>query len=303
MAQNDQAGSPAVDQDPQAGLLEALGEPSADEADQAGDEADENDDDAQDADEGGEQPPEVSQKFRVKIKNEAGADEERDLTLEELASGYMQSADYTRKTQTLSRQEQERQSQFLQAVTHTAEQARGQLRSLHQFVMSSVTPELRELTPELAATDPARFVALQAKQMQVQNVLGAIAHQDAQLQQQQQAALKQHREQSVRNSLEYLSKEIPGFNLEKDYHRLVEGATKYGYGDDLPQVSDGRFVHMLHDALKWRELQLKKPEAMKKVNEAPKVIKPSSPQPKRQNQAAAERLKQTGSPKELVHFL
>jgi hypothetical protein len=302
MAQNDQGATAPVDQDPQDGLIDMLGSDSPD-GEAGPEEGGDEDPEAAAGEEPSDEAPAVSQKFRVKIKNEAGADEERDLSLEELAAGYMQSADYTRKTQAVSRAEQERQQQFYQAVHQTAEQARGQLRSLHQMVMASVAPELSELTPQLAQTDPARFVALQARQMQVQQVLGQLAQQDHHLQQQQQAAIKQQREQSARNSLEYLSREIPGFNLEKEYPRLVEGASKYGYVHDLEQVSDGRFVHLLHDALKWREQQSKAPAALKKIAEAPKVLKPSAPQPKRQNQAAAERLKQTGSPKELVHFL
>jgi hypothetical protein len=39
------------------------------------------------------------------------------------------------------------------------------------------------------------------------------------------------------------------------------------------------------------------------VAEAPKVIRPAAPQPKKPNQSALERLKKTGRPSELVNFL
>jgi hypothetical protein len=62
-------------------------------------------------------------------------------------------------------------------------------------------------------------------------------------------------------------------------------------------------VLALKDAMAWRQLQAKKPEAMKKVAEAPKVIKPQAPAPRRENKSAAERLRSTGRPSELINFL
>jgi hypothetical protein len=136
-------------------------------------------------------------------------------------------------------------------------------------------------------------------------VLGAIQAQNQQLEQQEKAAKAQRREQSFRNSLDLLNKEIPGFNLEKEAPRLRDAAQKrYGYSpEELAEISDGRFTLMLHDALKWRELQTAKPQALKKVADAPKVIKPAAPQPKRENQAALERLRKTGRAENLVDFL
>jgi hypothetical protein len=55
--------------------------------------------------------------------------------------------------------------------------------------------------------------------------------------------------------------------------------------------------------MSWRQLQAQKPQAMKKVAEAPRSIKPQAPAPKRENQSAAERLKKTGRASELINFL
>lgn len=299
---SDQA-TPAVEANPQEALLQALDDaPPAEETQAEEPPAEETPPDEETAAE--EEAPAVSQKFRVKVKSDTGEDEERDLTLEELAAGYMQSADYTRKTQAAAAQEKQRQEQFFQAVHHTSEQARTQLRALHQMAIAAAAPELQELTPQLAATDPARYVQLQAKQQQLQSVLAQLAQQDQQLQQQQQAAVQAQRDQALKQSLEYLTKEIPGFNLQKEAPKLKDAGSKYGFSQqELDAVTDGRFVHLLHDAMKWRDLQTQKPKALQKVADAPKVIKPAAPQPKRDNQAALDRLKRTGRASELVNFL
>lgn len=293
---DDQA-TPAVE-DPNDALLSALDDAPQDEQQTEGDPPEEQE--PQEA----EKPP-VEQKFRVKVKNDAGEDEDRDLSLEELAAGYMQSADYTRKTQALAAQEKQRQEETHRAVTQTVQQAQENLRALQQMVMAAAAPELSNVNwAQLAMEDPARYVQLQARQQQLQQVLGHIAAEDQKLQQQRQAAEQQQREQALKHSLEYLSREIPGFNLERDAKTLVDAGKRYGFSDqELSAIVDGRMVHVLHDAAKWRELQTKKPAALQKVAEAPKVLKPAAPQPKRENQSALERLKKTGRASELVNFL
>lgn len=251
-----------------------------------------------------EEQPAVDQKFRVKVKTEAG-EEERDLSLEELAAGYMQSADYTRKTQALAEQAKQREQEVFQAVQQTTQQAQQQLQALQNLVLSAAAPELQNVNwQQLAMEDPARYVQLQARQQQLSQVLGNLQAENQRLQQQQEAVLNQQREQAIKHSLEYLSKEIPGFNLEKERTQLFETGRKYGFQDgELSQVIDGRMLHVLRDAMQWRALQTSKPQALKKVADAPKVIRPAAPQPKKTNQAALDRLRTTGRPSELVNFL
>lgn len=293
----------AVESTPQDDLMDALGDAQEQEEQEESADGDQEQEEGEQADEGEEQPA-VSQKFRVKVKNDAGDDEERDLSLEELAAGYMQSADYTRKTQAAAAQEKQREQQYFQAIQQTTQQAQQQLGALRQLVIATSAPELKELTPELAFSDPARYVQLQAKHQQLSQVLAQIDAQDSELKAQREATERQQREQSIRNSLDYLSKEIPGFNLEKEATKLVEVGKKYRFSEqELAAVTDGRMLHVLHDAMRWRELQAQKPKALQKVTDAPKVIKPSAPQPRKTNQSALDRLKKTGRASELVNFL
>ena len=292
-------------EDPQDALMGALDDAPEQGEQPEGDEQIE--DEGEQAEEEGEQEekPAVSQKFRVKVKNDAGDDEERDLSLEELAAGYMQSADYTRKTQAAAAQEKEREQQFHQAVQQTTQQAQQQLAALQNFVMAAAAPDLQNVNwQQMAMEDPARYVQLQARQQQLSQVLGHIQAESQKIQQQQEAAAERQREQAVRHSLEYLSREIPGFNLEKERQGLFDTGRKYGFNDgELANVIDGRMLHVLRDAMQWRQLQTQKPKALQKVAEAPKVIKPAAPQPKKPNQSSLDRLKKTGRAEELVNFL
>lgn len=293
-------------QDPQAALLSALDNspPETEEVEASAETEQEEQAEEVSEEEQEEEKPAVSQKFRVKVKNDRDEDEERDLSLEELAAGYMQSADYTRKAQALAAERKTQQEEVAKSITQTTQQAVQQVQALQQLVIASAAPELKELTPELAYTDPARYVQLQAKQQQLSQVLGHLQHEQAKLLKQQEETTKAQRDQALKQSLDYLSKELPGVNLEKEAGKLREVAKKYSFSDEeIAGFSDGRLIHLLHDAAKWRELQTAKPKALQKVAEAPKVIKPAAPQPRKQNQSALDRLKKTGRPSELVNFL
>lgn len=298
---DDQA-TPAVE-DPSAALLSALDNAPPEEDQVEGEAPEAEEPEAEEPEE--EEKPAVDQKFRVKVKNDSGEDEDRDLSLEELAAGYMQSADYTRKTQALATEQKKAQEQYFSAIQQTAQQARQELAALQQLVIATTAPELQQVNwQQLAMEDPARYVQLQARQQQLNQVLGYIQQEDGKLKQQQERTQIEQREQAKKHSLEYLSREIPGFNLQKDATKLFEAGKKYSFSEEeIGNVIDGRMLHVLHDAAKWRELQAAKPKALQKVTEAPKVVKPAAPQPKRTNQSALDRLKKTGRPSELVNFL
>lgn len=300
--ENDQA--PAVETDPEQDLLNALGGDPPEKEEQAEAEEGAEKPEAEEEPEEEEKPP-VTQKFRVKVKNERDEDEERDLSLEELAAGYMQSADYTRKAQALAAERKQQQEEAAKVVTQTTQQAMQQLQALQALVISTAAPDLQNVNwTQLAMEDPARYVQLQARQQQLSQVLGHINAENQKLLKQQEETQRQQREQALKHSLDYLSKELPGVNLEKEAGKLREMAKKYSFSDEeIATFTDGRLIHLLHDAAKWRELQTAKPKAMQKVADAPKVIKPNAPQPKKTNQAALDRLKKNGRAEDLVSFL
>ena len=142
-------------------------------------------------------------------------------------------------------------------------------------------------------------VAYQQLQRQAQNVYG-------ELQQTQQASeqLTQHqRQQMLVEAQKDLQTRLPNFTAETA-EKIKKAAREYGIGDqELNSIADARYVHVLHDAMKWRALQADKPRAMQKVAQAPQVVRPAAAQPKPTNRAALDRLKTNGRVQDLAAFL
>lgn len=287
--------------DPLDDLANALGEPEeAVEEEQVEAEAQQAEQPEEVAEE--EATPSEPQKYRVVVKNPEGVDEERELSLEELAQGYMLQSDYTRKTQKIAEQVQ---TQVAQEVAKTHQAAVDSINQLQALVLQSAAPELQNVDwAGLARSDPAEYVRLQARYMEVQNVLQTLEGQRQQALQQAQLAEQQQREQAIAHSAEYLKTAIKGFDGKVYQETLSGGQKHYGFTpQELSQVIDGRMVHVLHDALQWRALQAQKPQAMKKVAEAPKVIKPAAPQPKNRGGELTKRLQASGRLEDLAAFL
>lgn len=247
-----------------------------------------------------ESQPQDPQLHRVKVKNEWGADEEKDLTLEELAQGYMLQADYSRKTQAIPQQVQQQVAQHVQQIS---QQSIGQIEQLQLLVYQMVAPELQGFSHQLAATDPAEYIRLQALQQQVNGLLSHLDQTKQAAQQQAKQAEQAEREQAIRHSIGYLKANVEGWSDEK-YHKTLEfGAKAYGFTKaELEQVIDGRAIHLLHDAMQFRAAKQQVPEQMKKVAAAPKVIKPAAPKPNNAKAEATKRLKASGRIEDLANF-
>jgi hypothetical protein len=300
--------------DPLDNLVNALGEPEQhedEEEQQTGsDTTDEQTEEPEQDEAKGDQP----QTFRVKVRGEDGSEKDEDLSLEELAAGYMRTADYTRKQQQAA---QRVEQEAAERVSKVHEAAVDQLNRLQALALEQAAPELMRVDwQRLAQEDPAQYVALQAKQQQLNATLQALeqrkqAHQ-AELTKTEQARL----DQALKQSEEVLSKSVKGFTdstvtdligvVDKDYgirrehlRDVAQAIAKSG----LPADTLGKLLLGLHEGAQWRKLQAAKPQAMKKVAEAPRVIKPAAPQPHKTNQAASDRLKRSGRVEDLAAFL
>lgn len=264
-----------------------------------------------------EEPAAEPERYRVTVKNERGEDEEKDLSLEELAEGYMLSADYTRKRQAEAEQTRQIQYQAHQAIATERANAAESIGQLQQLVLQRIAPELNQLTPQLAQTDPAEYVRLQALQAEVSQLMHGLDRQRGAYLQQAEQIEAQTRQQFLESQRSYVQSNVPDYGKTEFNGKLVEfAASAYGVPKDVigylanapvfkdGQVFDsGRFIHVLNDAMQWRNLQQQKPTQMKKVAAAPKVIKPAAPQPKQRNAEAAKRLKQSGRVEDLASFL
>jgi hypothetical protein len=299
--------------DPTQDLLNALGDPE-EVNDEVVEEAEE-----EVAEETAEDPEEQEKPvlYKLTIKNEQGQDEEKEVSVEELAKGYMLQADYTRKTQEVASQKQKLDVQYSQALQEQQSQAVERINQLQELVLAQAAPELTGVDwVSLSVQDPAKFVQLQARQQQVQQTWTALEQQKTQHQQAKEQALAQAVDTVLKQSDEVLSKAIPGLDGQKtgkllediqksigwsrgDFHAAAKALASAG----LHPGTLGQVLVLAHKAIQFDELQKSKPAALKKVADAPRILKPSAPQPKQTNKAAVQRLRESGRMEDLAKLL
>lgn len=243
-----------------------------------------------------EEEPEVAEEPRFKVKIDG---EEVEVTLEELKRGYSGQGKIQKGLQEAAekRKQAEQALQALQAEQQRVLQVAQALQS-QGLVQPPKMPD-----PKLAETDPIKFLKEQARYQAdaqaYQQQQAQIAAIQAQHQRASEAAMRaQLAEQQAR-----LNQLIPDFaNPEKAAQvrsKLIEtGSKAYGYSEqELMGVTDARAVQVLHDAMKWRELQARTAEA-KKSPDAPRTVKPAAKRPEPPQLAAAkltEKAKKTQS--------
>lgn len=310
---SDQAEQAVIDDDIFANMDSEEEQPNVEEDDQVEEveaEQDQQDDESEgdepeDEEEGETEEEAEAELFRVTVKDANGNDEEVDLSIEELAAGYMRNADYTRKRGDDSSKIRNLESEYADSLLKERTQTAQQIEQLKAFVIQSATPELSQLTPELAQQDPSKYVELQAKSQHVNNLI-------AQLDQQKQATDRQAQEieqhqhhQFLKQCHDFVSEQIPDFANQEYQAQLYKFADEnYQISQEelqwlgtAPQFKDGRFLDsgklmkILGDAMSWQKLQKDKPMARKKVAAAPKRVKPRAPQPKSRHKDDMKRLK------------
>lgn len=222
----------------------------------------------------------------------------------ELKEALLRQADYTRKTQEVAEQRR--------AVEERAQVLEQQQRVMAQTFDKAV--EFREAQKRLAQfeqidwytlaqNDPTQATQLNIAYQQAQREAQAKYGEWKQAEQQTQQLTEQQRQQMLVEAEKELRARLPDFGPQVA-QKIARVAKDYGITDqEINAIADPRYVHILHDAMKWRSLQAEKPQAMKKVAEAPKVIKPKAAQPKQTNRAALERLRKSGRPEDLAAFL
>lgn len=223
----------------------------------------------------------------------------------ELKDMVLMHKDYTQKTQAVA--EQRRAVEERAQALEQREQALGA--SFEKAV------EFREVQNKLAQFEALDWNALvDADPVQAQKL--TIAYQQLQreaqakwgeLQQTQaraQQLTEQQRQQMLAEAEKDLRARLPDFGPQTAEQIRKAAQEHYGIkAEELDGLVDARHVHILHDAMKWRELQAKKPGALQKVADAPPAIKPQTTQKPRTNQAAYDRLKKQGRVEDLAAFL
>lgn len=215
----------------------------------------------------------------------------------------LRQADYTKKTQEVADQRRaveeraqvlEQQQRLLSASFDKAVELKEAQKRLAQYEQIDWA--------SLADADPAQATKLNIQYQQLQRE-AAQKYQELQQTQAQNEQLTQHqRQQMLVQAQGELKQRLPNFDASTA-EKIKTAARDYGISDnELNSLIDPRYVHVLHDAMKWRALQADKPKAMQRVAEAPKAIKSQAKQPTKPDQSKLDRLKKTGSVEALAAF-
>ena len=227
-------------------------------------EASDEDEDEPEADEGA--PP----TYTVRVDGE-----ELEVPLPELIAGYSRQADYTKKTQALASQRQE-----LTAETEQVRQERQQyaaaLPRLEELISGAVGPEP---TPE-QYTDRQEYLWAKDQWNANRGQLEAVKAERQRIAQQQQedeqrriAAWAEAEAQNLQSKLpEWGNSEV----RDKEQRAIREYGLQMGFAEqELGNVRDHRFVLVLRDAMRFRELQTTGRKKAKQANKT-KTVAPGS---------------------------
>jgi len=238
------------------------------------------------------------QRFVVKA-----AGEEREVTLQELIEGYQKGTDYHKKTNQLA--EQRKAVEAEKSAIEQAKQARDaysqRLQAMDSFLNAQIKSEDIEALKE---TDPIAYAVKVAEQSRMEKQINQIRAERERIAQQQQAEREAQLEAHIAEEAKKVAAAIPDYldpkKGEKVRAELRSYAKNLGYSDqELANATDSRAVLALWKAAQYDKLVQSKPAVNKKVNEAPKLLKPGTATGKTLSTEAAKqdfaRLRKTGS--------
>lgn len=258
--------------------------------------------------------------LKLKFTDKEGKEVEEEVTPDKIAEWKSLAEDYHHKRQVEANQTRQVQQEYIKAIDTANRQSLDTIEKLKAFVFTMYAPDLNALTPQMAEDDPIEYNKLAAKRDYMSQVLSKLDAHKAQLDDERQRleteAYEQRRAETLVNAQDYLKQHVPEYFKEGFEQKFVPFVEKtYGITrNDLIFLSNapefkaggvfdsGNLIRILNDAMKFHETKANKPIAMNKVNQAPKIIKPSAPVQRSQNEAALKRLKESGRVEDLAAF-
>jgi len=239
--------------------------------------------------------------YKVKVGKE-----EVEVPLDELLKGYSRTADYTRKTQEIADQRK-----AVEAEKAKIEEA-SKLRDTYAQRLGIIEQMLKqqdsgEDLASLKETDPIGYAVKVAEQAEREKQLSAVRAEQQRIAQQQQGEQQERLKTYLAQEAQKLAEAIPEMNdpakgqaIRTDIRNFAQ---KLGYSEqELSQVYDSRAVTALYKAMQYDKLMSGKGDATKKVQQAPKMLKPGTSTPEaRQSQETKKlmgQLRKTGRAKD-----
>ena len=210
---------------------------------------------------------------------ETAAGEKIEAPMSELKQGYMRSQDYTQKTQNLARER---------------ELAQKDLEQQHGFVQKyaedfgklySLDGQVKQYEAALQGfdrhNDPVTYNTLVNDLLMLQRERDGVAGRIQQYQQFRGQEEAKSTQEAQKLAFQELSgpNGIPGFNREV-VQKMSSAAKEYGISEqEMYGLTDPRALRILHDAMRFREIQAKKTQVVAQVKQAPAKAKPTTSVP------------------------
>jgi DNA repair exonuclease SbcCD ATPase subunit len=233
--------------------------------------------------------------YTVKVNGQ-----ELDVTLDELRNGYSRDADYRQKTEELSQQ----RKQFQSESEKQRQDYSQKLNELNQRLSAAQVDLNAEINSadldRLYDEDPTEAARVERKLKKKQDALNQSLQQAQAEQKEQFSSFLQDQQRKLVSKIPEFSDPAKASTLKANMKSTLNN---YGFNDqEVAQVYDHRIVMLVNDAMKYRSMQNSKP------NIAKKITKPSKPFSSGVKQGKSEanlklrrekfsRLKKTGSMK------
>ena len=202
--------------------------------------------------------------YKVKV-----AGQELDVTLDELRNGYSRDADYRQKTEELSNQRKNFQSESEKQRQDYSQK----LNELNQKLSAAQVDLNAEINSadldKLYDEDPTEAARVERKLKKKQDALNQSLQQAQAEQKEQFSSFLQDQQRKLVSKMPEFSDPAKASNLKANMKSTLNN---YGFNDqEVAQVYDHRIVMLVNDAMKYRSMQNSKP------NIAKKITKPSKP--------------------------
>jgi hypothetical protein len=241
--------------------------------------------------EDGDEESEPAPTYRVKVGKE-----ELDVPLDELLKGYSRTADYTRKTQEIAetRKAVEADRQKIEEAARLRDTYAQRLGVIEQMLSQGEKAE--DLTA-LKESDPIGYAIRVAEQTEREKQLVAVRTEQSRIAQQQQAEQQERLNAHLQAEGLKLQEAIPemadpakGQAIRTDIRNY---AKKIGFSDqELSQVYDSRAVTALYKAMQYDKLTAGKQDAVKKVAQAPRMMRPGTSTPEARETQEGKKLRE-----------
>ena len=238
---------------------------------------------------------EDSPSYTVKVNGQ-----ELDVTLDELRNGYSRDADYRQKTEELSHQRKQFQSEsekqrqdFSQKLNELNQRLSAAQQDLNAEINSA---DLDKLYDE----DPTEAARVERKLKKKQDALNQSIQQTQAEQKQQFETFLQDQQRKLVSKMPEFSDPAKASSLKANMKSTLNN---YGFNDqEVAQVYDHRIVMLVNDAMKYRNLQNSKPNLAKKISKPGRVFSSGVKQGKNESNLKLRkekfsRLKKSGSMK------